>query len=379
MKKKFDAMIAVVLCAACAVPALPVAADNAAMQLPEPDPVITVTGEAFSYDSEKALLISDAMAGADCYFVTGMEDFVFGRRLEGKAYTAPGVFVTGVNDKGEIMGRTVLLADTVSRLTDVDFQIGDTFTFAYSDEAQAREWYANASQAELDRMAFDNYDDQLRENMRTILGRVPVNECFEDKVGIDIEQGFRLKVTGNLMDTFGQDFEEVCRAETSMARHGDVHGHINGRMNDCFEVGRIFPNSELAPASDEEENEWRRIYHIYPYDTPENAAKADPELVGKLILDDGRICGVDCDGKYDDEQGCVHVVDLPGDANTDETVDIMDVVVTQKFIMGCRELTPQQKAGADVDQNGVVDSADSLNILKYAVGMIDSFDEIDAK
>ena len=74
-----------------------------------------------------------------------------------------------------------------------------------------------------------------------------------------------------------------------------------------------------------------------------------------------------------------HFVTEPGDANSDETVDIMDVMTTQKSIMGCRELTPQQKADADVDQNGVVDSADSLNILKYVVGMIDSFDEIAAK
>lgn len=48
-------------------------------------------------------------------------------------------------------------------------------------------------------------------------------------------------------------------------------------------------------------------------------------------------------------------------------------------LMGCRELTPEQKAAADVDQNGVVDGSDHLNILKYTIGSIESFDEVAAQ
>ena len=57
-----------------------------------------------------------------------------------------------------------------------------------------------------------------------------------------------------------------------------------------------------------------------------------------------------------------------GDANGDGVVDIMDVIAANKVILGMKELTDALKAAADMDHNGMIDSNDSLLILKKVVG-----------
>ena len=61
-----------------------------------------------------------------------------------------------------------------------------------------------------------------------------------------------------------------------------------------------------------------------------------------------------------------------GDLNGDKTVDIMDVIVINKFLLGTKDFTPAQRAAADVDRSGTVEANDSLNILKRVVGTIES-------
>ena len=56
--------------------------------------------------------------------------------------------------------------------------------------------------------------------------------------------------------------------------------------------------------------------------------------------------------------------------DADDAVDILDVIKLNKFLLGSNTLTPAQRANADVDQNGDVDSTDSLNILKYIVSLV---------
>ena len=62
-----------------------------------------------------------------------------------------------------------------------------------------------------------------------------------------------------------------------------------------------------------------------------------------------------------------------GDINGDGTVDILDVIVVNKHLLGCKELDELQTKAADVDGNGIVESTDSLNILKYALKIIKRF------
>jgi len=60
--------------------------------------------------------------------------------------------------------------------------------------------------------------------------------------------------------------------------------------------------------------------------------------------------------------------DLCGDINVDGTVDIMDVIALNKFLLGVSELP--KKAYADTDSNQTIDSTDSLNILKFVVEVV---------
>ena len=62
-----------------------------------------------------------------------------------------------------------------------------------------------------------------------------------------------------------------------------------------------------------------------------------------------------------------------GDVNEDEAVDILDVILLNKYLLGNADLSPAQKLNADVDNNDALDATDSLNILKYVVEMITTF------
>jgi hypothetical protein len=61
---------------------------------------------------------------------------------------------------------------------------------------------------------------------------------------------------------------------------------------------------------------------------------------------------------------------LYGDVNEDKTVDILDVIALNKYLLGISKLQVQQQKNADVDVSGTVDANDSLNILKYALEII---------
>ena len=63
----------------------------------------------------------------------------------------------------------------------------------------------------------------------------------------------------------------------------------------------------------------------------------------------------------------------PGDVNADLEIDIMDVIALNKNILGVASLNGSQAAAADVDADGAVTPTDSLLVLKYVVGLIDSF------
>ncbi|MDE5737882.1 MAG: dockerin type I repeat-containing protein [Oscillospiraceae bacterium] len=61
-----------------------------------------------------------------------------------------------------------------------------------------------------------------------------------------------------------------------------------------------------------------------------------------------------------------------GDVTGDGEVDITDIIVANKAILGQKPLTAEQVKALDIDQNGIVDTTDSLMIMKYIVGLIES-------
>ncbi len=60
-----------------------------------------------------------------------------------------------------------------------------------------------------------------------------------------------------------------------------------------------------------------------------------------------------------------------GDVNCDGTVDILDVIVLNRNLLGGSELTAEGRGNADVDLDGKPTPADSLSILKYLVKLIE--------
>ena len=55
---------------------------------------------------------------------------------------------------------------------------------------------------------------------------------------------------------------------------------------------------------------------------------------------------------------------LPGDVNGDGTVDVMDLILLNKYILGSAELSPEALAAADMNNDGSVNATDSLLLLK---------------
>lgn len=64
-----------------------------------------------------------------------------------------------------------------------------------------------------------------------------------------------------------------------------------------------------------------------------------------------------------------------GDVNLDGSVNIIDVISINKAILGKETLTEKQNLTSDANQNGIVDSSDSLMIMKEIVGITTNFEE----
>ncbi len=60
---------------------------------------------------------------------------------------------------------------------------------------------------------------------------------------------------------------------------------------------------------------------------------------------------------------------IPGDVNEDEKVSIMDVILINKAIYGKAQLCNYAVLASDINQNGAPDSADSLTVMKKAIGV----------
>ncbi len=65
-----------------------------------------------------------------------------------------------------------------------------------------------------------------------------------------------------------------------------------------------------------------------------------------------------------------------GDINANDTVEILDLILANKSLLGDLTLTEAQKYPADVDQNGAIDTTDSLMILKEIVKLTQEFDAL---
>ena len=63
-----------------------------------------------------------------------------------------------------------------------------------------------------------------------------------------------------------------------------------------------------------------------------------------------------------------------GDVTNTGTVSILDVITTNKAILGVEKLDVRSSLAADVDCNGKIEATDSLNIMKHIVGLESTLD-----
>ena len=66
------------------------------------------------------------------------------------------------------------------------------------------------------------------------------------------------------------------------------------------------------------------------------------------------------------------VPDIPvtyGDISEDEDINIADVIGINRNIFGKLSLNDYAKLAADVNHDGIVDATDSLEVMKYIVGL----------
>ncbi|MBR1529452.1 MAG: dockerin type I repeat-containing protein [Oscillospiraceae bacterium] len=64
---------------------------------------------------------------------------------------------------------------------------------------------------------------------------------------------------------------------------------------------------------------------------------------------------------------------LTGDIDQDSNINILDVILLNRAILGKTTLTEAQNQAADVNHDGTADSSDSLLIMKYIVGLVTEF------
>lgn len=64
---------------------------------------------------------------------------------------------------------------------------------------------------------------------------------------------------------------------------------------------------------------------------------------------------------------------MPGDVNEDGEVDVLDIILLNKNLLGGGSLSEQGKRNADVDGDSTATANDSLTIMKYIVKLITAF------
>ena len=63
-----------------------------------------------------------------------------------------------------------------------------------------------------------------------------------------------------------------------------------------------------------------------------------------------------------------------GDTNDDGEIDIMDVITLNKYLLGTGNMTKTGKRNSDTNADNILDTTDSLNILKLVVEMFTQAD-----
>ena len=91
----------------------------------------------------------------------------------------------------------------------------------------------------------------------------------------------------------------------------------------------------------------------------------DENTILEYTMQDGRVVAV---LEEPLEQETITVGDATGDGNC----DIIDIITVNKSVLGKETIPVEYIQNIDSNKNGIPDSIDSLQMLKYVVGLIES-------
>ncbi|MDE5737878.1 MAG: dockerin type I repeat-containing protein [Oscillospiraceae bacterium] len=132
------------------------------------------------------------------------------------------------------------------------------------------------------------------------------------------------------------------------------YANMNSANNDLENVDPASIISEVdgRPLFMDEKSAWEYVYAFW--DECRNALK-ETENGNIMTLEDE-----------------IEIPAVKGDATGDGEVDILDVIVANKAILGQKTLTSEQTQALDIDGNGIVDTTDSLAIMQYITGLTEN-------
>ncbi|MDE7121278.1 MAG: leucine-rich repeat protein [Oscillospiraceae bacterium] len=107
---------------------------------------------------------------------------------------------------------------------------------------------------------------------------------------------------------------------------------------------------------------------IYGY--PDSTAQAYAEENGNPF----EVISSESELKQDTTDSEINPEILWGDANHDGNVDISDVVLMNRVYVGVDQISAEGMKNADVDQSGKIELADSMNVLRLLVHLLDQSD-----
>ncbi len=150
------------------------------------------------------------------------------------------------------------------------------------------------------------------------------------------------------------------------APNGCLSGGPNSDMNDPLIQGAGYKIGELAPMKCylDKNDAWSVNEITINWNAPlvwmaafaeEEAPKADP----------------DAQTTEPDEDVADPSKILWGDVNCDKTVDVVDVLALNKYLLGVGKVSAQGRLNADVDQDTSLTDKDAMNILKSIVKLVE--------
>ncbi|MDE5767887.1 MAG: hypothetical protein K2H29_08920 [Oscillospiraceae bacterium] len=177
---------------------------------------------------------------------------------------------------------------------------------------------------------------------------------------------------GSIVNTDSDGFDEVSVFKTDFSQAGKItvtYGTIGG--NFVTTDGDFLTITGTASGADGSSTD----VSIIPMGRPlyDGATDMIDDIYVGSISSDGSVSGYDVTAKA----GSVTIGEggekplKKGDANEDGNVDIADVVLMNRVYVGVDKVTEQGLANADIDGSGKIELADSMNVLRYLVHLID--------